>query len=105
MTGPPVIIVYVCTGRGAHEKTGLEDQPVSSPRPPSGRGRNWISETASYAEYRCPVCGRTIRLGGRSLEGVLAAASVPATGGQDDHLPVQVEADISDPDTPSRMPF
>jgi hypothetical protein len=77
VTGRDDGIVFVCTGRHTHPVTAaVPNEPTAAWG--GGRKRNWTSPVTSCHEWRCPVCGRTLRLGGRRA-GQLAAglAAIP----------------------------
>jgi len=81
-------IVFVCSGRHTHPVTAAaRNEPTAVMG--GGRKRNWTSPVTSSHEWRCPACGRTLRLGDRRA-GQLAAGLAAMSG-----EPGESQVDIS----------
>lgn len=88
MTGNDAGIVFVCTGRRTHPVTAAaRSEPTAVMG--GGRKRNWTSPVTSHHEWRCPVCGHTLRLGDRRARQL--AAGLTAMPGE----PGESQVDIS----------
>jgi hypothetical protein len=82
MTGGGGGIAFICTGRHTHPVTAADrNEPTAIMG--GGRKRNWTSPVTSCHEWRCPVCGRTLRLGDRRARQLAAGlAALPGAPGE-----------------------